>query len=518
MPDHPESTARAGTPGRFLYSLPGVLTAVALYALAHTTARLLASGNLGEDDPRESLLIQVLAPGYEVRHGPLYDWALWLLERLLGTGVQPFLVLKYGLLVAMAGFLFAIARRVTGSAMWAFMAVDAMALVYQIFWRFHESLSHVIGTMTLVLASLWALFRLVDRGRPRDYLVFALPVGLGLLSEHSYAVFLFALFAAAALQADVRRRVYARAMLAVPVVAALIASPYVAWLFGEPARRAEFLASLTATDFEAPPVLHALGDAIGFPVLVLAPYIFILPLVFPGVLRTVFRGASAGPAAGPDFGRLLGHLLLFELAWMVLFDAILFPRADYAVQGLLPLFVPALAWLTDRARASAPSAGRIRLFVAIMLALTVVAFAVRAANMYVLDPVCSKCRWGVPYGELAQAMRGAGFRAGTVVIEDEELGGNLRRFFPHARFLVPGRGIPAPAGRPGGQTALVWDVRPGHPEAPAALRAYLPGDAVATPVEVPWHHLWKPTGYRSSRWAMVILDPAPAAVQGSASQ
>lgn len=502
---------------RFLYSLPGVLLTVAVYALVHVTARLFASGNLGEDDPLENLVIQTLAAGYAVDKGPLYDWALWLLQQFLGTGVHAFLLLKYGLLVAMAGFIFLLARRVTGSALWGFMAVDAMALVYQIFWRFHEGFTHRVGAMALAIATVWALVRLIDRGRRRDYALFAVLAGLGLLTEHSYAVLLVALLAAAALQPATRRVVYAPAMLACLPLTLLIVAPYAAWLLQEPARMQAFAAGLVTVTAEHTPknLLHALGSPLAYPLMTLAPYIFILPLVFPGVFRAILRHSPVRPRAGaaPDMEQLILHILLVELAWLLLFDGLLLPRTDYAVHSLLPMFIVAIVWLTAKTRQSLPSPRRLGAFVAIMLALTVLAFAGRVANMYVLDPVCKKCRWGIPYAGLADALSRQGFRGGTIVVDEEELGGNLRRFFPTTRFILTSKGgivPPETAASRAGQTALVWQPRQDDPAIPAGLLAHLPAPPGATApqrVQVPWRHLWRPDGYRTSTWAILLLPP-----------
>ena len=120
---------------RFPFSLIYVIAIVATYAAIHALTRLLASGNLRTDDPLDHLLIQTLAPGYSVQQGPLYDWILWLLQQIFGTGLQSFLLLKYSLLVIMAGCLFQSSRRVTQSAMWGFIAVESMATEYQMFRR-----------------------------------------------------------------------------------------------------------------------------------------------------------------------------------------------------------------------------------------------------------------------------------------------------------------------------------------------------------------------------------------------
>ena len=143
-----------------LYSLGGVLLAVGLYSALHIAARLIASGNLGEDDPLDAILTQTLALGYIPGQPPLYDWVLWLIEQAAGPGAVSFQLLKYGLLTATCGFIFLSARRVMrGDALWAFLSVEALALIYQISWRFHEGFTHAVGAMCAVAATFWALLR-----------------------------------------------------------------------------------------------------------------------------------------------------------------------------------------------------------------------------------------------------------------------------------------------------------------------------------------------------------------------
>ncbi len=163
-----------------LYSLGGVLLAAGLYSALHITARLIASGNLGEDDPLDAILTQTLALGYVPGQPPLYDWALWLIEQVAGPGALPFQLLKYGLLTATCGFIFLAARRVMrGDAFWAFLSVEALALIYQISWRFHEGFTHAVGAMCAVAATFWALLRLIERRGTADFALFGLCVGLG---------------------------------------------------------------------------------------------------------------------------------------------------------------------------------------------------------------------------------------------------------------------------------------------------------------------------------------------------
>ncbi|MBS1161738.1 MAG: hypothetical protein H6R15_4157 [Proteobacteria bacterium] len=499
---------------RFPFTLPGVVLIVAIYALVHATTRLLASGNLGEDDTLDNLLIQTLSPGYSTHTGPLYDWLLWLLQQAFGTGLAPFLALKYTLLVVMAGGLFLITRRLSGSALWAFIAVESMATVYQIFWRFHEGFTHRVGAMALVIATLLLFLRLLDNGNWRHYLAFGVLAGLGLLSEHTYAFFLIALLAAASLQPDLRRRTWRAPILASLPPVVLITAPYVLWLLAEPSR----LSALVAEYYPPTPVHSwaalwaSLRDAITFPLLVLAPYSVIVPLVFPALFKSIFKPPARrpGPAVPADLSRLLTHLLLIEFCGLIVGN-LLYARAGYAVHSILPIFVVAIVWLTEKARQTNPEPRRIKLFMLILLAFTMTAYAMRWSNLFIEEPFCSRCRWGIPYNDLADNLRRLGFSDGTLVSNDERMSGNLRRFFPQARFILS-TGAPimtAERSQQGGKLAAVWSVSSEHETMPGDLQHYLgSGAAALQPVVIrsPWQHLWRPTGYRNSSWAVVVTE------------
>src|SRR5262245_52159576 len=116
------TASRPAETKHWLYSLAGAIAAASLYSALHIAARLIASGNLGEDDPYDAVLTQTLQLGYVPGQPPLYDWALWLIQQVTGPGVLSFQLLKYGLLTATCGFIFASARRaMRGDAFWAFL-------------------------------------------------------------------------------------------------------------------------------------------------------------------------------------------------------------------------------------------------------------------------------------------------------------------------------------------------------------------------------------------------------------
>ena len=178
----------------------------------------------------------------------------------------------------------------------------------------------------------------------------------------------------------------------------------------------------------------------------------------------------------------------------------------------MPMFLLISIWLTAQARNAAPDPRQVRRFVIMAASVALFAFFARAANMYVLEPVCNICRWGVPYGALAEEIKRRGFEQGRVVVFEEELGGNLRRFFPDARIELAGAAPYAPVlPAPTGKTVLVWSAERNSVDAETryqSLLRFAPGQlSEAAKVEIPWRdHLWKPDGYRISAWRLLVLN------------
>ncbi len=503
----------------WLYSVGGVVMAVSLYSAFHITARLIASANLGEDDPLDAVFTQTLQLGYTPRQPPLYDWMLWLLQQVTGPGALSFQLLKYGLLTAACAFIFASARRVMkGDAFWAFLSVEALALIYQISWRFHEGFTHAVGAMCAVAAALWAMLRLIERGRLSDFTVFGVIAGLGLMTVPPFAIYLGALIGAAAIQPASRRVVLRPALLVSALITLVVISPYLLWLSGT----ADGLSGiLPQVRIGAPGYGHAtiegLGRAFFEPVMYLAPLIFLYPLFFPAYLGTLRRTFKLAPDASmrADPEQLILHLTLLNIGALVL-GALIFGINQYPVHALMPLFLVTTIWLTAQARKAARSAGEVRRFLIMAVGVAVFAFVARCANMYVQEPVCKICRWGIPYQELADAIKARGFDHGRLIVYDDDLAGNLRRFFPGAQVVLAGPRPYLPPSEPAsseGRTALVWETPPRpSPKIERSFAAVIPdlrADALskADTLRLPWrHHLWKPDGYRQSEWRLVILE------------
>lgn len=491
-----------------------IVLAVAIgYACLHAGFRLLASNVLGEDDVTDIILSQDLRAGYDAvaRQPPLYNWVLWGLEQLMGPSLETFLAIKYAALVASAGFLYLSARRAIGDPLFALLTVESLALIYSIAWRYHEGFTHETGAMVAVLATTWLLLRIVQDGGNLNFVWLGLTMGLGFLTEPAYIVFLVSMLAAASLQSGLRTKLFEPRLGAAIIVATLIASPYWSWLLEEP-RRMAWLSGLWSDGWSFN--WDGSWDAFRGPFAYLAPLVFILPVIFPGWLKTALADLKTNPLAEPEpnYELFILHAGLIAL-FASIFGALVFEISGLAVHVLMPLYLATVIWLFGVARRSGYEERNIKWFGRIAIAIALVAFFARMANLYIMDPVCKKCRWGIPYAVLAEEMRDRGFvETGTIVSLERELSGNLRARFPDAKLVARGHPSFTPEGADWtrGRVAYVWDAKKMTPErAQRFLRLLLPKDIRASDAErlsIPWSHLFKPKGYRTSDWYLLIVD------------
>lgn len=510
----------------FVRGLAIVFGAVLVYCALHVGFRLLASDVLGEDDVVEAVFSQELKAGYEAfpRQPPLYNWVYFGLKEITGLGLETFLLIKYAALAATAMLLYAAAYQAYRDRLFAILSVEALALIYQIAWRYHEGFTHEVLAMVAVMATLNVVFLIVREPRLTFFVALGVAAGLGFLTEPTYYVFFACLMLAVTLQPAARRAVL-RPYLAVSLVlAVVIALPYFAWVLSSPERIAGW--SHLIQPFAAH-TLDGVWDAFRGPFAYLSPLIVILPIMFPGFLKTAWgdlrRAPERGAAADLEQLALHGGLIAFGLA---LFGSLFLGIKEAAIHVLMPLYLPMVVWLFGVARRSQAQPIHIARFTRLALAIAVFAFCARMANMFVLDPVCKTCRWGIPYAGLAAEMRARGFpETGTIVSIDKETAGNLRVLFPKA--AVATRGYPdftPDAARIGtGPTAFVW---PNTAEFSGArverhIAPLLPAETGVGDIKdvvVPWHHFWREVGYRTTTWKLVVTGVGDVGISAAAAR
>lgn len=478
----------------FFTSFTGVLLLIVSYGIAHSAMRLFATWNLGENDPVSLLKVQTFDLLVQSGAHP-FDVLTFGLTEVLGENALVFQILRYGLLAIALLFVFLVSRRVSRSGVWALLTIGAYGLIYQISWRLHEGFTYPLITMVAIAGTFWAF------GRAGLALVngfwLALFIGLGLLSGLWFWVFLPALAIGA--------------LFTWPKHAAL---PRLIVLGGG------LLAVALIVNFAITnewPVYESLFSGVGNAALkslaYLSPLLPILVLLFMPEFFTIVEGERK-------------EITIIRISTIVIIGALLIAGAvmgvtNYSERALMPVLFLTPIWLLDRLRRGFPSERRIRLFAFLCLSLMVVAFVSRAANFYVLDPVCNRCYFGIPFKGLSEelAKRFDTKPHYRVVTPDPRIGGHLVAHWPaEEKPLVFAGANKLDLSEDPRPTIAVWPVRNN-----TEIAAYDRGvndwlkqlgvdDAEArralrhkNVISVGWPHIWRENGYRSSRWVATRL-------------
>ncbi len=468
-----------------LYSLKGVLALLFFYGFSHSVLRLLASGNLGENDPLSALRTQSFNHLW-VSGGAPFDFAVFFLSEIFGPGAFIFQILRYGLLGLSLIFVFLSARHLTKSSFWALLSVEAYALIYQISWRFHEGFTYPLIAMLAVSALFYSFLR-IERERSFFNIVLALFFCVfGALTGIWFFAFLLSLVFGLLFVSLKGKRT-----LLIIISFGLILG---FWLLFQ----ASFFEN---NNVEGQGVFYGASKA---GLKILAYFSPLLPILF------VIFGISLKNGIEKKVHQYSSWLLYSSLGaafGMICISAFL-KDAPFSEHALMPLFFLTPLWLMDLIRRLRPKEWQIKCFVGLCLVLMMVAFLGRAANLFVLDPVCKRCYFGIPYKVLAEEIKSDLHfqRADNVISPSTRLTGNLYAFWPQKSFLLPHEPLAE-------ATLFIW------PEtfSNAEITAWFSGKNIpheqavklvniARPIKIDWSHLWRKTGYRQSVWKAVLIE------------
>ncbi|MEM8974437.1 MAG: hypothetical protein AAGD43_20445, partial [Pseudomonadota bacterium] len=391
-----------------------------------------------------------------------------------------------------------------------------LTLIYHVGWRFHEGFTGIIPAMFFSALALCFVLRIVQQTKLFDFCWLGLAFGGGLLSTHNFAIGIVAFFLAAVFVKDIRHALFRWWLIATALIASAAVAPYYLWILSDGARVVQLFAVETIFTNSNPHInfTKAIKKTLGIP---FGFFWSLLIFLLLGSLHRVvahFRERLFPPVAWSAHP-LLAYLGLYALfSYGLLFLAgLAFSYVRYASHDLLAFMVPVLVLLFGLIFLVEPTEREMRRWGRICLAIIAFAFVARAANMFVLDPVCKICRWGVPYGQLAQQLRSDGFRGGRLVVLEEELGGNLRLYFQNSTIeLRQLRELKADAVRANGKRsiALAWQIggRNGLEDPSGLLRRVLTEAGLQQSVRelrAPWSHIYNDDGYRHTVWRYVVI-------------
>ncbi|WP_156899472.1 glycosyltransferase family 39 protein [Pleomorphomonas koreensis] len=466
-----------------------------------------------DDGEAAALMQHALAPAYQVRNPPLYEWLLWGTEQLVGVGFAAHILLRHLLILAVGLIALAVGRRLLGPR-WAGLMVFSLFLTVWfplnfLFW----------GTHTLLLAVSvfgWCA-ALVDwratRGN-RALVALAGFAALGLLSKWSFPLILVGSAAALAFDRTGRRALADWRLLAIPLAMAVTSGP----VFYAIAGHGGDVVAMSAANLAGVPKAWA---ARAFEALWRMPVSFSLFLLPWGlIVALVWRLAPArGGEAEESLLLVRIGLLLAAVSWV---GAVLTGSANinehYMYAIALPVLIGGVGVVLNRAdplvlgRVLAAGAA---LVVVIILVVRVVActaggFPERKENKRLF-----------PYPALAATLVEKGYGEAAFIADNNTLAGNLLTVLPASRVQSPGSlgFLRLPIDLTTRRCVAIWSLGfrpvgsppPPTPDGPAdRLAGHVDASARVEVVSALWAPTWLGSR-RISDWAIAEQDASACA-------
>lgn len=455
------------------------LLAIVAWLFLQGTLRILTAASLGIDEAQLMVTTQTLAWGYGAQP-PLYTWLQYGVFALFGPSIPTLVYTKEAMLAGTFLLFFLASRLVLAEERRALVATLLLFTIPQIVWESQRALSHSVLVVLLGAVALYLFLRVLRDGRPADYVLLGLSIGLGLLSKYNFAILAIALVGAALLSETGRRRLVSRWFALSLLIAALVSAPHFYWGLTHldqmlsSSDKFAIGAGASVLDRFALPLLGA-GIAIAsfsaITVLVAVLVAFAPPRREPDLT------GAAGWSAGSDF---VIRLLLVAIAVVVVTP--LFSGATVVMdRWLMPvLFFLPLPLLVVTARRLTPV--RLRMLGGLSVLSAVLSSAGLTTAALLPDMVGSGLRGTEPYAVLSEAVRREAPDPAYILATTTSMSGNLKLAFPRA-LVVNAAAEVQPAANGEARTAiLAWTGSISVPEELAAQAAALCNGA---PLDLP---------------------------------
>ncbi|BCR05035.1 glycosyl transferase [Desulfuromonas versatilis] len=422
------------------------------------TLRLLVSDSLQLDEAEQIILSQELRWGYGSQP-PLYTWLQAGVFTLTGKGVLGLSLVKNLLLFSIFALTWLAAKEITGSGRSAAFATLALVLLPELVWEAQRDLTHSVLVTALSIATTWQAARLMRRAASREYLVFGLVAGLGMLSKYNYLLFLGAFLGACLAVDDFRTRLLHRRMGWAAGGFLLVSGGHLLWMATHGAALGSQVDSLGMNWIEGfwAPRFKGVGRVASAVLLFLGP---LLPLFL------IARRQGSNPGSTDAWCAAWRKVFLRTIVYVVAICLVLalgFKVSGFKPRWMLPMlsFAPLLLvviWGREVSRRALRNLAGFAMLVAVLI------LVLLPGRTYFAQQLGKFNRLNYPFAELAGELKTAGVFVGGIAGGDRLTGGNLALQFPGSRVTVPELApfaLPEPV-------LVVWDATR-HPEPPADL-------------------------------------------------
>ena len=445
-----------------LSSPRGITLTVVLYLAVIFTLRMILFPGASEDDAETLFLAQSLEGGYKPGQPPLYIWLTYGLTQVFGPALPVVLALKFFCLVAIYVLTHRLAYLFTGDGRWAAVATLAVLGIYYLSWDAVLNYSQTVLLAALALAFVHAVVRLGDKPSSSwlTWIGFGVITAAGVLTKYNFAILALAVLAAAMMDPDLRGKLLGPKGLLAALVTAGIVLPHGIWLLNGGLSGESIASTLPTSGGALTTRILGVWDMVVAVVSVLSPLLVLLVFFFP---------RAAWKTGERDESRIRWRRLCERSFWLLMVlmtAAVLISGVTEVRNHWFIVLIPFPAYAVLRIAAAYPQrsgekiSARVAGFVCVLAALGLAVGVGVTMRALTLPAKCTKCKMVVPYTQLADGLREAGFSGGTVYAHDypTQVGGNLRRFFPESRFISYKfqAYAPPPRNTDNGQCLAVW--------------------------------------------------------------
>lgn len=409
------------------------LLAIVGWLFLQGTLRILTASSLGIDEAQLMVTAQSLEWGYGPQP-PLYSWLQYGVFALFGPSIPALVYTKEALLAGTFVLFFLASRLVLREERRALVATLLLFTIPQIVWESQRALSHSVLVLLLAAAALYLFLRVLRDGRPADFVLLGVSIGLGLLSKYNFAIFAIALVGAAMFSMRDRPRILSGWFALSLLIAALISAPHFYWglthldMMLASSGKFAIEANISVFDRVALPVLGA-GIAIASFSAITALIVAIAAFLPPK--RDL---QTTGPAAWQEGSDFVIRLFLVAVA-IVVATPLLSGATVVMDRWLMPVlfFLPLPLLIVFSRRFSE---ARLRLLSVLAVISAVICSAGLTAAALLPDLVGRGLRGTEPYSVFAETIRGEVPDPAYILSEGTSMAGNLRLAFPEAAALT----------------------------------------------------------------------------------
>ena len=516
------STAESGNFLDRLSSPLAVFTYWVGFGLIFGAIQVLSSSTLTMDAAVTAETVQRhLAPAYQIRNPPLFDWMYFFVQTVFGDGILAHSVLRYTLIAA-AGILYYFAFLQVGcnrrlAAAFSYSLIFFVWLASDIHYHF----THSLPLLAVGLAVWVCAIAYIERQSIGLAWLLGLLIGLGIVSKWSFPLPLAG--AAVAFLVDRRARAaFAQSKaLIIPVAAIIPIAPVAYWLFSIDANLVFYVHEVLVV--EPTPYVERLGLALWK--YLTSIFLFLLPWpIFIGAIAFQTRlGATERGSIDPN-GRLAASMTFWTIG-LGLAGVVALGVDNMGMRYMFPVLLIApvamAAWLAPRVDDTEFA----RITVVVALVVTIVAIVIRVWSFHIVDGIFpANSRQRVPYERLADELTFRGLSNAQFITSGDRDAGNLMAQLPNARAISVNSvrvEPPAPDDALRRECVALWGGNDwklsGEPRPLRTPAALVPIVAAATGAEEDIVVDWPSPFYgedRRSVWRIVWLpDDAPACLE-----